>query len=227
MRVACGLHRGMEGDAVRIVVNAALVQHRREIGASAEPRLAGHDEPRVHMDCRHVRIVRMRDQRNAGGPETRVLLGTRYFLAEFRREFAVHGRAMHADFLEHAAMHHRHHAAAAGRTSMVGTLPGRADEAARRAFGEGGIRRQGAFQALECGANIVAQCLEPGARLGFASVECRAIHFHINSLGQFYHRAKSCVCRKASPATIAAATAILSERMPDCMGMRRRTSARS
>ena len=152
-------------------------------------------------------------------------VGARDLLAEFRREFAVHGRAMHADFLEHAAVHHRHHAAAAGRAAMVGALPGRADEAARRAVGKRGIRRQGIFQGLKRGADIVAQCLEPGARLGLAAIECRAIHFHINSLGQSYHRAKSCVCRKASPATIAAAIAILSERMPDCMGMRRRTSA--
>ena len=55
----------------------------------------------------------MRDQRNAGGPEARIFGGAGNFLAEFRRELAVHGRAMHADFLEYAAVHHRHDAAAA------------------------------------------------------------------------------------------------------------------
>src|SRR6186997_2678019 len=169
----------------------------------------------------------MRDQRDAGRPETWVLFGSGDFLAEFRREFAVYGRAMHADFLEHAAMHHRHHAAAAWCAAMVSALPGRADKAARRAVGERSIRRQRIFQALERRADIVAQCFEPGARLALAIVECGMIHFLINSLGQSYHRAKSRVCRKASPATIAAATAILSERMPGCIGMRSRTSARS
>ena len=134
---------------------------------------------------------------------------------------------MHADLLEHAAVHHRHDAAAAGRAAMIGALPGRAHEAAGRAVAERGIRRQRVFQRLERRADVVAQCLEPGARLGLAGIECGVIHVLINSLGQSYHRAKSCVCRKASPATIAAATAILSERMPDCIGMRRRTSALS
>ena len=43
------------------------------------------------------------------------VVGAGNFLAEFRRELAVHGRDMHADLLEHAAVHHRHDAAAAGR----------------------------------------------------------------------------------------------------------------
>src|SRR6186713_1152587 len=169
----------------------------------------------------------MGDQRNAGGPEARVLLGTRYLLAEFRREFAVHRRAVHTDLLENPPVHHCHEAAASRRAAMVGALPGGANEAARSPVSKWGICRQRIFQALELGADIVAQRLEPTARLGLAGIECGAIHFFINSLGQFYHRAKSCVCRRASPATIAAATAILSERMPDCMGMRRRISARS
>src|ERR1700690_2983486 len=48
-------------------------------------------------------------------PEARIVGGAGDLLSEFRREFAMHGRAMHADLLEHASAHQRHHAAAAGR----------------------------------------------------------------------------------------------------------------
>src|SRR5689334_8482067 len=142
MGVACGLHCGMESDAVRIGVNAALVQHGREIGSPAEPSLGSHDEPCVHVDCRHARIVRMRDQRNPGGPESWVFLGARYFLAEFPRKFAVHRRAMHADFLKDTTVHHRHYATATGRAVMVGALPRGPDKTACPAVGERSIRRQ-------------------------------------------------------------------------------------
>ena len=37
---------------------------------------------RVHVDGRHVGVPRMRNQRNAGGPEARILLGARHLLAE-------------------------------------------------------------------------------------------------------------------------------------------------
>src|SRR5262245_31127247 len=137
----------------------------------------------------------------------------------------MHGRAVHTDLLEDPPVHHCHSAAASRRAAMVGALPGCANEAARSPVGKWSICRQPIFEALKPGADVVAQLLEPAARLGFAGIECGAIHLFINSLGRFYHRAKSRVCRRASPATIAAATAILSERMPDCIGMRRRTSA--
>ena len=195
MRVAGRLHRGVEGDAVGIVLRAARVEHRRQIGAAAEPGFAGDDEARVHVHRRHVRIMRMRDQRNAGGPEARIVVGARDFLAEFRREFAVHGRAMHADFLEHAAVHHRHHAAAARvapADAIWRALPGRARQSGqRRAVGESGIRRQRIFQALERRADIVAQRLEPGARLGLVAIEFGMIHRRVNSLAaNRYHRGK-------------------------------------
>ena len=117
---------------VGVVLRAAAVEHRRQIGAAAEPGLAGDDMTGVHVYGRHVRILRMRNQRNAGGPEARIVRGAGDFLAEFRRELAVHGRAMHADFLEHAPAHQRHHAAAAGLAAVVGALPRRAHEAAGR-----------------------------------------------------------------------------------------------
>ena len=71
----------------------------------------------------------MGDQRDAGGPEARVLLGAGHLLAELGRELAVHGRGVDADLLEDAAMHHRHDAAAA---LAVVALPRRALEAAGR-----------------------------------------------------------------------------------------------
>ena len=161
---------------VGIVLRAAAVEHRRQVGAAAEPGLGGHDEARVHVHGRHMRVVRMRDQRNARGPEARVVVGAGNFLAEFRRELAVHGRDVHADLLEHAAVHHRHHAAAAGRAGVVGALPRRAHEAAGRAIGERRARRQRVLERLERRADVVAQPLEPGrARALRASIRLASI----------------------------------------------------
>ena len=70
-----------------------------------------------------MRILRVGDQRDAGGPEARVFLGARNLPAELRRELAVDGRDMHADLFEDAAVHHRHDAAAARRAAVVGALP--------------------------------------------------------------------------------------------------------
>ena len=58
------------------------------------------------------------------GPEARVVGGAGNLLAEFRRELAEHGRDVDADLLEHAALHHRHDAAAARRAAVVGALQG-------------------------------------------------------------------------------------------------------
>jgi hypothetical protein len=124
----------------------------------------------------------MSDQRNAGSPEARIFLGAGDFLAEFRREFAVYGRTVYADFLENAAVHHCRNAPAAGRAAMIGTLPGATDKAARLAIGKPGGLRERIFQAFKGSADIVAQRLEPIARLGLAGIECGAIHFLINSL---------------------------------------------
>ena len=51
---------------------------------------------------------------------------------------------------------------------MVGALPRRAHEAARRAVGERRARGQRIFQRLERRADVVAQLFEPGARAGLA-----------------------------------------------------------
>ena len=138
MGVASRAHRGMKRDRVGIVLRAALVQHRRQVGAAAEPGLGRHHETRVHVHGRHVRIVQMRDQRDAGGPEARIVGGAGNILAEFRRELAEHGRDVHADLFEYAPLHHRHHAAAAVAPAVVGALPRRANEAARPVIGASG-----------------------------------------------------------------------------------------
>jgi hypothetical protein len=166
--VARGLHGGVERQRIRIVLGAAAIEHRGQIGAAAEPRFRGHHEARVHVHRRHMRIVHVRDHRHARRPEARIVRGARDLRAEFGRELAVHGRAMHADLLEHAAVHHRHHAAAAGCAGEIRALPRRAHEASRRAIGQRRARRQRIFQRFERGADVVAQLLEPGACAGLS-----------------------------------------------------------
>ena len=104
VRVAGGLHGGVEGDRVGVVLGAPAREHRGQVGAAAEPGLRRHDEARVHVHRRHVRVVHVGDERNAGGEEARIVGGAGNVLAEFRREFAEHGRDVHADLLEHAAL---------------------------------------------------------------------------------------------------------------------------
>ena len=77
--VAGGLHRRMKAR-VGIVLGAPAVEHRRQIGAAAEPGFGGHDHAGVHVHRRHMRIARMGDQRDARGPEARVLGGARICL---------------------------------------------------------------------------------------------------------------------------------------------------
>ena len=130
----------MERDRVGIVLRAAAIEHRRQIGAAAEPGFCGDDEARVHVHGRHMRIVQMGDQRNAGGVKARIVGGAGNLLAEFRREFAEHGRDVDADLFEDAALHHRHDAAAAaarrcdrcGSTACARNGPAGGPQAARR-----------------------------------------------------------------------------------------------
>ncbi len=69
----------------------------------------------------------------------------------------MHGRGVHADLLEHAAVHHAHDAAAARRAGMIGPLPRRALEAPRGTVRQRGARRQIVLELLEGGADAVAQ----------------------------------------------------------------------
>src|ERR1700688_1171264 len=123
-----------------------------------------------------MRIVRMRDQRNARGPEARIVFGAGDFLAEFRRELAMHGRAMHADFLEHAPADQRHHAAAARCAGMIGALPWRARETAGGRIAKRRLGGQGVLQRLKRLADIVAKRLEPGLGAGLAGFDWCGIH---------------------------------------------------
>ena len=166
--VAGSLHRGVERDRVGIVLGAPAIKHRRQIGAAAEPRFCRDDETRVHMHRRHVRIVHVGDQRNAGGEKTRIVGGAGNVLAEFRGEFAEHGRDVNADLLEHAAFHHRHDAAAARCAGMIGAVPGRALKAARRRDRQSGAPAgRASSSASKARDDLVAQGLEPGCGRGF------------------------------------------------------------
>ncbi len=84
----------------------------------------------------------MGNERNARGPEIRVFLGAGNLLAELRRELAVDGRGVNADFLEHAAMHQAHRPATALGAGMIGALPGCADKRRRRFIAVRRRRRQ-------------------------------------------------------------------------------------
>ena len=84
-------------------------------------------------------------------PEARVFLGPGDLLAELGRELAMHGGRVDARLLENLAVQHGHDAAAAIRP-----LPGLAREAGA------------ALDLLECGADPVAQLLEPLAGGSFA-----------------------------------------------------------
>ena len=77
---------------------------------------------------------------------------------EFRREFAMYGRAVHADLLEQPAVHHRHHAAAAGPAAMVRAIPRRAHEAACAPRDKARPVRPSS-SCSKAGANFVAQAL--------------------------------------------------------------------
>ena len=143
MRRASAVHGRVKCERVGIGLRAALVENGCQIGAAAEPPLAGHDHARIHVNGGHVGIARVGDQRNAGRPKVWAFLGTWDLLAELRREFAVDGRGMNADFFEDAAVHHAHYAAAAVLArGMIGACPWRHDEVAgriaamRRRFGK-------------------------------------------------------------------------------------------
>src|SRR3569623_925720 len=221
VRVARGLHRRVKRDRIRIRLRPTAVEHRREIGAAAEPGLRRDDEARVHVHGGHVRIMQMCDQRDARGPETWILGRARDLPAELRRELAEYGRAVHAALLDDAAAPHVHDAAATGAAGMVGAAPRRTHESAGLAVAEWRTGGQGVLQRLEGSADVVALTLAPGTRFGLAGIEDRG-------LGQGGHERFPVVpayCRRASPATLAAAMATLSERKPSRIGIRRRVSA--
>ncbi len=82
---------------------------------------------------------------------------------------------MHADLLEHPAVHHRHDAAAARAAGVIGALPGRALEAAGRAIGQRAPAGSASSTVSKRRADVVAQLLEPGAGAVLAGVERRSV----------------------------------------------------
>src|SRR5690606_23125384 len=116
--------------------------------------------------------------------------------------------------LEDAAAHHRHGAAAALGAGGIGPRPGRAREAAGGEVAMPGAE-QLVLQLLEGGADSVAQGFEPGARLLLV----------VGGVGG--HELGNPVCRIASPATMAAAMATLSDLKPGRIGIRTARSAAS
>ena len=232
VRLARPLHGGVEADCVRVVLGAAAVEHRRQVRPAAKPGARGDDKAGVHVHGGHMGVPWMRDQRNARGPEARVFIRARNLLGEFRRECAEHGRGVDAGFLKHPAMQHGHRAAAAGRAAVVAAAPGFAGEntgGGRRA----GCKRAGrvALKRLKGGNQPALQRLEPAARPRLAPLNFSAWHvcFHVCwpqrhcPASRFAALERS--WRKASPKTMAAATATFSERMVGRMGMTMRACA--
>src|SRR5215218_8548932 len=154
-------HGLVESDGVRITLSPPTVEHGCEIRSATEPGLRSHHETGVHVHRWNIRVPWVRDERDAAGPEARILLGARDLAAEFWREFSMHRRDMHAHLLEHAAAHHGHDASAAGSADMILALPGRPLEPT----GLGSLRGEGSrhliLQGLERGADPVAQQCEP------------------------------------------------------------------
>jgi hypothetical protein len=171
------------------------------------------------MHRRNVGIAHVRDQRNARRPEARIFGRARNLCAEFGGEFAVHGRAMHADLLEQPSAHHTHHTATAGLAGMVGAVPGTALEAR----GIAGIERyrRVVFELLERRADVIAQALEPAPGACLAILDHGHVHLRYLLCAAVAERA----CRSASPNAIAAAIATLSERKPGLIGITSRASA--
>src|ERR1019366_10677418 len=142
----------------------------------------------------------------AGGPEARIVGGAGDFLAEFRRELAMHGRAMHADLLERAPAHQRHHAASTRLAIVIGAAPGRACEGAGGVLCERRARRQRILDRLERSADIVAQRFEPGSRAGLAGFDLAGVHHLIPRLALAASRlpaVKSCPQSRSNSATAA------------------------
>ena len=97
----------------------------------------------------------MRDEADAGREEAGVVLRRRGSSREIALERAADGRDVDPDLLEHLALHHAAHAAAAGRAVILGAVPGDVVEAR--------VRASLALDRLELGADAVAQAFEPVA----------------------------------------------------------------
>src|SRR6187200_505408 len=123
----------------------------------------------------------------------------------------MHGRDVHADLFEDAALHDRHRAAAALRTVVGWPRPFFAREPARLDLRRSGILVLDRFEGC---AQPVAQFSKPCACPVF-------LLFRRNHVSPWPdHAGNPLICRNASPRTIAPACATLSERRPGFKGMR-------
>src|SRR4051794_28392498 len=204
--VAGGLQPGVERQRVLLVGI-----DRVEVGAAAEPRLAGADVPRVHMRRRRVRRAQMRPQRDAARPKAAIALRAGHLGTELGAELAPDRRDVDPHLLEHATAHDADHAAATART-----VPGAPLEPSRGQVAVGGPGIV-VLDSLESGADPITQLLEPSARPLLLPVVLARVVAHPSSP----------VWRSASARAIAAADATLSERSPGRSGIRTRRSARS
>lgn len=164
MGVAGRLHRGVEGQGVRVVLSPIRVQHRRQIASAAEPALGRGDKAGVHMHRRNPGTDRMADQADPGGEEPGILRRAGHRPGVVGRKRSVDGRDMHPDLLEQPAVHHPHDAPAACLA-----FPRRPHEPPRLPRKQISGRR--ILQRLEGRMDTVAQMLEPGTGLDLLQVE--------------------------------------------------------
>ena len=164
MGVAGGLHGGVEGHGVRVILTTIRHQHGRQVAAAAEPALGRGDEAGVHVNRRNARADGVADQADPRREEARIDVGAGHVLGVVSGKGAMHRRDVDADLFEQPAVHHAHDAPAA-----LGPLPSGAHEAtgfAGEQVGGGCI-----LQRLEGGMDAVAQMFEPGAGLDLLQVE--------------------------------------------------------
>ena len=197
--IARRFHRGMKCDRIWIVLRAALVEYRCQISAPTHPPFGRDDHARVHVHCWDVWIAGVSNQRNARCPESGIAIGTRDLVAEFRRELAMNGGRVHADFFEYTTGHHAHDAAAAFGSRMIGALPRCANEPAGGEFATGSASGEIVLDLFQGCNDIVAQAFEPSARCSLVAIDGRCVNwrkggevrFHRHALRSWFRRVPS------------------------------------
>src|SRR5690606_30271336 len=99
VRHAGGAEAGVESFGI-----FGVGDRRVEVGAAAEPCLAGGQETRVHVNRGHVRVCHVRDQADAGCGEAGIVLGTVHSARELGRESTLDSRDVDADLHVYLAL---------------------------------------------------------------------------------------------------------------------------